>query len=286
LVLFWHIDKIKVVTNLFGRRVILRIALFSDIHGNSIALDAVLEDIRSQGGVDSYWVLGDLVAIGYDPVGVLERLARLSNAYFTRGNADRYVVTGDRPPPTLEDVSNNLDLLPVYAEVMQTFAWTQGALAATDWLTWLAELPLEQHIKLPDGTRVLGVHASPGNDGGPGITPDLSEIELQGLLKGCYADLIFVGHTHWPLEMHFNGVHLVNVGSVSNPMTSDLRASYNILDGGEQGYIIKQRRVAYDRQAVIAELERVRHPAAYYIIEFMLGKHQHSWQSAAELKLK
>ncbi len=52
----------------------MRIALLSDIHGNSIALEAVLEDIQAQGDVDAYWVLGDLAAIGYDPVGVLERL--------------------------------------------------------------------------------------------------------------------------------------------------------------------------------------------------------------------
>ena len=46
-----------------------------------------------QGGVDGYWVLGDLCAIGYDPAGVLDRLAALPNALFVRGNADRYVVS-------------------------------------------------------------------------------------------------------------------------------------------------------------------------------------------------
>ncbi len=74
-------------------------ALLSDIHGNSVELDAVLEDIKSQGDVDAYWILGDLVAIGPDPVGVLQRLSILPNARFIRGNTDRYVVTGDRPHP-------------------------------------------------------------------------------------------------------------------------------------------------------------------------------------------
>ena len=180
---------------------------------------------------------------------------------------------------SLDNWYNNLDLLPVYAEVMQTFAWTQGALSATGWLPWLAELPLEQHITLPNGTRVLGVHASPGNDDGPGIHPNLSTVDLQSLLKACDADLIFVGHTHWPLEIQSSRVHLINVGSVSNPLSPDLRASYAILDGDEQGYRVEQRRVAYDRQAVIAELERVRHPTRHYIIQFMLGKHQHSWNN-------
>ena len=41
------------------------------------------------GGVDAYRVLGDHVAIGYDPVGVLERLTRSLGAHFISGNSDR-----------------------------------------------------------------------------------------------------------------------------------------------------------------------------------------------------
>lgn len=54
----------------------------SDIHGNAIALDAVLTDIEQQGAVDEYWVLGDLVEAGPDPVAVLERLRQLPNVRF------------------------------------------------------------------------------------------------------------------------------------------------------------------------------------------------------------
>jgi predicted phosphodiesterase len=42
----------------------MRIALLSDIHGNPVALDAVLADIEAQGGVDTYWILGDFSAMG------------------------------------------------------------------------------------------------------------------------------------------------------------------------------------------------------------------------------
>ncbi len=41
----------------------MRLALLSDVHGNPIALDAVLGDIDARGGADGYWVLGDLVGI-------------------------------------------------------------------------------------------------------------------------------------------------------------------------------------------------------------------------------
>jgi putative phosphoesterase len=260
----------------------MRIALFSDIHGNPIALDAVLADIEAQGGVDAYWVLGDLVAIGPDPVGVLERLTELPNASFVRGNTDRYVVTGARPKPTPDEVIADSSLLPVFAEVMQSFAWTQGAVTSTNWLTWLAALPLEQRLLLPNGTQLLGVHASPGCDDGDGIHPALSETELHALLIDCNADLVCVGHTHWPLELRLDGVHLINLGSVSNPTSPDLRASYLILDADASGYRVYQRRVEYDHEAVIAALQWVRHPAAGFITRFMRGWYQYDWEQQSE----
>ena len=45
----------------------MRIAVLTDIHGNLAALNAVLSDIVSVGGVDQYWVLGDLAAFCPEP---------------------------------------------------------------------------------------------------------------------------------------------------------------------------------------------------------------------------
>jgi predicted phosphodiesterase len=257
----------------------MKIALISDIHGNSIALDAVLTDIERVGGVDTYWVLGDLVALGPDPVGVLERLSALPNAHYTRGNTDRYVITGERPPPSLADVQRLPELLPVLAEVAGTFAWTQGMLTAGGWFEWLARLPLELREVLPNGTRCLGVHAAPGMDDGNGIPPDLEDPELWGLLAGCAADLVCVGHTHWPLDRQINGVRVINLGSVSNPVLPDLRASYVIVQSIASGYQLNHRRVAYDREAVVIELLRLRHPGAEFIIKHMRGEHRPRWDA-------
>ena len=49
----------------------MRLAVFSDVHGNSIALDAVLADIERRGGGDGYVAAGDLAATGPDPLGAL-----------------------------------------------------------------------------------------------------------------------------------------------------------------------------------------------------------------------
>jgi len=150
----------------------MRVALLSDIHGNRVALNAVLADIASQGGVDAYWILGDLVALGPEPVRTLQILSALPNARFIRGNTDRYVCNGDRHSPSIEEAKSNSHLLEALVEIANTFAWTQGMITAGGWLRWLGELPLEMRVTLPDGTRFLGVHASPGQDDGPGIGPN------------------------------------------------------------------------------------------------------------------
>jgi predicted phosphodiesterase len=249
----------------------MRLAILSDIHGNPIALNAVLADIQTQDNIDAYWVLGDFSAIGYDPVTPLEQVTKLPNACFVRGNTDRYVVTGDLSM-NQEKVRENLALLPQLVEIAQSFAWTRGYLSATGWLGWLENLPLEQRVTLPDGTRLLGVHASPGRDDGTGIQPQHNNAELEALLTGCEADLVIVGHTHIPLDRRVNGVRVINLGSVSNPVTPGLQATYVILDADNNGYSIQFRRVDYDRVAVIKAIEQVRHPTPSYLIQFMHGE--------------
>lgn len=255
----------------------MQLALFADIHGNSIALDAVLADIQSQGGVDEYWVLGDLAAIGYDPLGVLERLKRLPNARFVRGNTDRYLVTGELPKPSLADVEQDATLLPKLIEVARSFAWTQGAVACNGWLDWFAHLPIEQRAILPDGTRLLGVHASAGKDDGRGAYPGIGETELAELMQGCHADLVCVGHTHGFLDVTVNGIRIINPGSVSNSFPPDLRASYVILEADKSGYRVTPRHVDYDHDAVITAILKSHHPAAEFIIQYMRGQNTPNW---------
>ncbi|HYX51291.1 MAG TPA: metallophosphoesterase family protein, partial [Ktedonobacteraceae bacterium] len=243
----------------------MRFALLSDIHGNLVALEAVLADIATQGGVDAYWILGDFSSLGYDPVGVLERVTQLPNAVFSRGNHDRYTVTGERPGPTLEQAQAKPKLMPFLLAMASNLAWTQGQIRASGWWNWLEDLPLELRLTLPDGTHMIGVHAAPGLDDGPGIIPLLSDAELRALLAPAEADLVIVGHTHVPLDRTIDQVRVVNLGSVSNPMRSRLEASYALLEADSSGYKLQMRYVDYDRQAVIDELQRVKHPTVEFL---------------------
>lgn len=249
----------------------MRIALISDIHGNRIALDAVVADAAAH-DVDEWWVLGDLVAIGPDPVATLERLTDLRGVRFVRGNTDRYVVTGARPAPHLGDVERDPSLRPLFDAIEASFSWTRDQLSTDGWLDLLAELPAEQRADLPDGTRLLGVHASPRSDDGAGITPDLPEAKLAAMLAGVDADVVCGGHTHLATDRQVGETRAINLGSVSNPMASDLRATYVLVDADRHGHRLVHRRVAYDHDAVIARLRTVGHPEADYIGSFQRGE--------------
>jgi predicted phosphodiesterase len=216
--------------------------------------------------------LGDLVAIGHAPVKVLEHLNQLPNACFARGNTDRYICTGDRPPPSLEQVRADIALLPQRIELEGDFAWTQGAVTIAGWLEWLTALPLDFEEILPDGTNVLCVHASPNLDDGEGIRPTTPGSRIEELVAGCEADLICVGHTHLPFNIQANGKHILNPGCISNPMDGDVRASYALITADGQGFQVEHRRVKYDYLSVIETLQRIRHPAAKFIIRRLRGE--------------
>lgn len=254
-----------------------RIAILADIHGNSIALENVLKDIEFSGGVDEYWLLGDYVSIGPDPIGVLNRLTALKNTRFIRGNTDRYLVVDGQPWPQLSDGEQDPELLALAFRVARSFAWTTGAVGATGWLPWLADLPLEMRLTLPDGTRVLAVHSSPGTDDGFGIHPNLTDDGLREQVSGVTADLVLVGHTHVPFDRTIDRMRVVNPGSISNPLPPDLRASYAILMADNTGYQIELKRVDFDKEAVTAAARKVKHPAAEYITQFMRGERRTDW---------
>ena len=251
----------------------MRVAVFSDVHGNPIAFDAVLADIETVGGVDAHWFVGDAAAMGFDPAGAVERIRTLPGLLAVRGNTDRYtvddewgadVVIGQAGLSTPDEVRD-------FLQKIRSFAWTRGALQVSGGYDWVAGLPTEQRVTLPDGTRVLLVHAAPGTDDGPGFKPGMSEDELRASLAGAEADLVIVGHTHQPMDETVDGVRLVNLGSVSNPGTADTRAMWTLLDADGTGYRIERRFAAYDVAAVIAEIAAAHHPSERFVTNFFDG---------------
>jgi hypothetical protein len=101
---------------------------------------------------------------------------------------------------------------------------------------------------------------------------------LAALVGTASAELVCVGHTHRPLDRTVGNIRVVNTGSISNPMPSDPRASYAVVEATLTGYSIRYRRVAYDYDAVIAAVERSRHPSGDYTIGHFHGQHRPGWE--------
>lgn len=248
----------------------MRVAVFSDIHGNAVALQAMIASARTA-GVDAFWVAGDLVANGPQPAEALKLLRSLPNLMAVRGNTDRYVLTGDLggivPPIDRPNTRQEVDAL---VAASAAHAWTRGCITVAGHYEWLAELPLELRCQLPDGTRVLLVHASPGRDDGPGLTAEASEAELaERGFADCDADLVLTGHTHLPADRTVAGVRLINVGSVSLPATRR-GATWTMIDADKAGYSIQHLEADYDLAAVRVALAATHHPTAAWL-EHKLG---------------
>ncbi len=244
-----------------------RLAVLSDTHGNLPALEAVLADLERQGPPDLYWVLGDLVAFCPWPGETLARLRSLPNVSFLQGNTDRYLVTGRRPVAPVRS-PEDWARMPAFLEMRDAlFRWTVGRLTWEEYL-FLRDLPTRLEMDIPGYGRVVAVHAVPGDDEA-NVFPDTPDEQVIPYLTGLDARLLVYGHTHRPLDREVGGVRLVNGGSVGLPLDGDPRAGYAILDFSGPECTVTLRRVAYDVEGVIAELERVEHPARLWLASML-----------------
>ncbi|MEM9776229.1 MAG: metallophosphoesterase family protein [Chloroflexota bacterium] len=265
----------------------MRVAIFSDIHGNSVGLDAVLADIEAKGGVDHYWVLGDHVASGPDPAGVMERLLALPSAEFIRGNTDRYISNGDRVGPTAEDVAKDPSRLPIMLEIEGNFSWTTGIMAELGWINWLEALPFEVSQQLPSRALMQGIHCSPWSDDDMvGFCPLLSDVQIKDFAQACSGDLIFCGHTHWPWDVTIGDKRIINVGSVGLSTLASIDACWTLVTADSSGYEIEQFEVPFNRQAVI-DLTKAKHqPGVKFISDGYSGKHTRPWKRERQYEVK
>lgn len=228
----------------------MRVVVFSDVHGNLAALDAVLRAIDERGGADRYVVNGDLCAFGPRPVECLERLQALPDASFVQGNTDRYMLA--RPSRVVAGDSQG-------ARLRAGIGWAAREVGEGG-LRFLATLPTRQALHEPAEGSVLVVHASPRGDE-EGIFPTTTPGALAPMLEGVEADWLVCGHTHVPSRHRLGRTIVVNEGAVGFPLDGDRRACYATLDATGHGWEVALHRVAYDVEHVVADLEARALPA-------------------------
>jgi putative phosphoesterase len=197
----------------------MRLAIFSDIHGNLPALEAVLADAASR-PFDRLYCLGDLVGYAPFPNEVTERI-RLEQIPTIMGNYD------DGVGFERDDCGCAYREADEKRRGDQSLAWTKAHVTAGN-KAFLRTLAPEIRVEA-DGRRVLLVHGSPRKIN-EYLFEDRPLSSFQRLAASSNADIIVYGHTHKPYTKLVDDVWFVNVGSVGKPKDGDWRACYAILD--------------------------------------------------------
>ncbi|PKQ20313.1 MAG: YfcE family phosphodiesterase [Actinobacteria bacterium HGW-Actinobacteria-6] len=202
-----------------------RIALYSDIHGNPDALDAVYDDMAGV-GVAERVCLGDLVGYGADPAGVIARV-RASGDAVVQGNYDRGI--GGR----LGNCGCYYATEQAKVEGEASYDFTDAHVGDVD-SAWLAGLPSELRLEY-HGVSIVLCHGSPRRVN-EYLLPDRTDTQLERLAREAFADVVCVGHVHVPYHRTpAPGVHYVSSGSVGKPKDGDSRACWvELVLGTEQ----------------------------------------------------
>ncbi len=187
-----------------------RIAVISDIHGNLMALEAVLSDLASR-GVDATINLGDCVAGPLWPRETFELLADL-NIPTVRGNHDRWIM--DRPDAEMPPAGR-----------FARDALTKAQRAALHALPATLQLTPE----------ILAVHGTPSDDSAylldemtedDRIAPAGRALLAERLGAACASPVVLCGHSHrQAMVMGPGGTLILNPGSVGCPAFADSPAA-------------------------------------------------------------
>jgi len=220
-----------------------RIAVLSDVHGNLVALEAVLKELKRE-KPDFVLVAGDLVLNGPEPNATIDALRGLEadGGIIVSGNTD--IAVGD---------FDYTAAFPQYADgvpdiVTAAVEWAHDELG-DDQLDWLRRLPAERRIRAGDDQLVLVVHASPGSQT-RGFDPALDTNVVFERAAATDARVICVGHTHLPEVRDLGWKLIVNDGSAGYVFDGDPTASWAMVsvDGSEVSAEI--RRTEFDVLAV------------------------------------
>lgn len=231
-----------------ARRV--RLGLVADVHGNSVALDAVLEAVR-QDGVDHLVFLGDLC--GYYPF-VEECVAHWpAGVIGVRGNHDQVL---------LDAFAAGAPPIPAY-----TARYGTALRRALDRLSpaaaaLLRALPVSNELTLA-GVHVAMYHGAPWDPLHGRVYPDFTEWNR---FDAIGADVVFLGHTHYPLVHRVGGRLIVNPGSVGQPRDRSGLAAYALVDL-PTGAVV-HRRVRFDTSRLIDDA-RLHDPGFRYLEEVL-----------------
>lgn len=216
----------------------MKIAIISDIHGNMQALESVLKNIEKE-NCQKIFCLGDLAMAGPEPEKTIEKIRNISNTKdfeIIQGNTDEMIANCDNQMIHMLEQNN-----PVMAHALAC----DVQIISEEQKNYLRSLPKQKEIEI-EGLKILLVHGSPRKNN-ENIFSDLKIEEVEEMIAGTNADIIFCGHTHVPCGYQTNTKQtVVNVGSVGRPFSEEPKSCYAILEIANKEFSVKHNLVDYD----------------------------------------
>lgn len=232
----------------------MRRALIADIHGNSVALEAVLRDCEAQ-KVDEILCLGDMIGFLPDSINVID-LVRKSCKFSLSGDHELSLFLHEEiyARPAINKVAQNA----LNRQRLKPSWYSSGEKRAR-W-KWLQSLEPKTAY-----AGALFVHGSPRDPVMEFILPnDFESPASQKILDNfaCFHGQCFGAHTHIPgvarsetewqrpqeggmtFQLEHDRKIYVNVGSVGQPRDGDPRSCYVIWDDAQT--TAEFRRVEYN----------------------------------------
>lgn len=213
----------------------MRVAIFSDIHANYVALEAVLADIERR-GADQLICLGDIVLKGPQPKECVDRMRSLDSLSIL-GNCDATFREGY--DPTAYAPQNKTQEYHVH-----DYERCVSLLSADD-REWLGSRPFA-HTEVVDGNRIDLYHSTPEHIYKL-VWPWATEEQLEAQCPAPDTAMAIYGHIHRAFVRWVPGGRIVaNAGSVGLPFDGDPRASYLLLEILPQAISPQIVRIPYD----------------------------------------
>ena len=253
----------------------MRIAVFSDVHGNPFACRAVLQAIHREGRFEAIVAAGDLCLGGSDPGGCID-LLRANNVLAVYGNTEEYLY---QPEKESRDDNHRRK----WGKLQPAVRWALAGLAE-DQLDWLRGLPFELRFSPNDRSEddLLVVHANPVDVELMILPPEEVQRSLWGevrqanndtslalTLQAVTAKTIAFGHFHYSSERVLGDKRLVNVASCSLPgVDHNWLARYTTFTWRGRNWHIERRWVEYEAEHEISALNASDMPSKEFFISY------------------
>jgi predicted phosphodiesterase len=237
------------------------VALISDLHGNRLALDAVLED-AARAGADRIVCLGDVATLGPEPEAVLARLRALGCACIV-GNHDAFLLDA-------ELIRKYTEAPPVVAAV----DWCRARLSAAE-LDFVRTFVPTLTVPLGGGATLFCYHGTPRSNM-EDLLATTPAAKVEEMVAGHTATVMAGGHTHLAMLRQHHGTLIVNPGSVGlpfmkheggGPPTVMAHAEYALVEGGEDGRVeVRLKRLPLDKTALRDQAAACDFPLRDYLV--------------------